>query len=273
MMKTAQLVTCIFLVACLIGCTNKSSVPIHKLSDLQSLSNKNTHQERPEALTGIRYAALRDTALSIGARGGLAWRAQQINDMLLDHQLDLDQIFAFEQLILNNRVLPPVLIEGRHTLEKTDNQNLRVADRSYAIERQAQFITTAPTWREYLWLEYKEPELPDRTLLPRDRTEKKIWSTYMEQGWQAGLLQADNIYAQNLNRLQRDYQGMLRYRTLLAQNMVTAPFVTRLNLGITGGGNEMAVNDRILRITALPTLNSDGAEWQTTVTSESSDTR
>ena len=271
MKKTGLVVICLSF--CLAGCANTFSTKKDELDYLQSLSNKNYQAQRPEELTSIRYGALRDTALSIGARGGLAWRAQHINEMLVEHQTDLDKIFSFEQLILNNRVLPPVLIEGRHTLEKTDNQSLRVADRSYTIQQQAQFITTAPTWRDYLWLSYSEPELPDRTLLPRDKVEKQIWATYVEQGWQAGIQQADNIYAQNLSRLQRDYEGMLRYRTLLAQNMVTAPFVTRLNLGITGGGAEMAVNDRILRITALPTLNSDGAEWQTTLTPEQGEAR
>ncbi len=253
------------------GCHSTTSGPVatSDLSALRALSERQG-QGLPEAMTGIRFAALRDTALSLGARGGLAWRAHQINTLLQQQAEALDQVFLFERLILDNRVLPPVMIEGRQTLEQANTQTLRIADRAYVIQSQARFVTLAPTWRDYLWMDESPPTLPDKTLLPRDNQERALWAGYIDEGWQAGLAQADNIIAENIHRLTRDFNGMVRYRSLLAQNMVSPPFVAQMDLGITGSGNEMAINDRVLRITALPQLQTDGQQWQTTLTEDPS---
>ena len=79
------------------------------------------------------------------------------------------------------------------------------------------------------------------------------------------MQQAELIYKENLGRLKRDYEGMIRYRTLLAQNMVSPPFVGQLDMGVTGGGSDLTVNDRILRITALPALQADSRNWKTEI--------
>lgn len=258
------------LFALLSGCASAPSVQkTEDLSDLKTLHNQNS-QFKKEELTSIRYNALRDTALSLGARAGLAWRAKQINELLGHYGESFDHIYHFEQLLLENRVLPPVLTEGRQTLEQADSQTIRIADRAYIIDQQARFVTMAPTWRDYLWLSFEAPTLPDQTLLPRNKAEMAIWSQYVEEGWIAGIHQADAIVSQNLNRLTRDFTGMLRYRSLLAQNMVSAPFVAKMELGITGGADEMAINDRVLRITALPAFQSDGQQWKTTLTADDS---
>jgi defect-in-organelle-trafficking protein DotC len=55
---------------------------------------------------------------------------------------------------------------------------------------------------------------------------------------------------------------MVLYRTLRAQNIVSAPFVSRTELGVTGGGENMNVNDQVLRITALPALEPNSTRWQ-----------
>jgi len=178
----------------------------------------------------------------------------------------LYRLFNFNAMLLDKNVLPPVLIEGRNTLSLGGTDTIRIADRTYQILSQAKFVTAAPTWREYLWLSYKPPEAPDRTLLPRNREERLVWKTFIEEGWRAGIQQAELIFKENVARLKRDYEGMIRYRTLLAQNMVSPPFVAQLDMGITGGGSDLTVNDRVLRITAFPTLqNNGGQEWKTEI--------
>ncbi|MBI2790816.1 MAG: type IV secretory system conjugative DNA transfer family protein [Gammaproteobacteria bacterium] len=219
-------------------------------------------------LSGIRNIGLRDTALSLGARAGLAWRASEINVLVSRNERQLDLIYNFNSLLLDNNVLPPVLIEGRQTLEQTADDVIRVADRAYTIQAQARFVTMAPTWRDYLKMQYKDPELPDTSLMPRNEVEKNVWDKYLDEGWQAGVTQADVIFAENLGRLKRDYEGMIRYHTLLAQNMVSVPFVAQVNLGVTGGDSQMAINDRILRITTLPQFNNASSEWTALVTED-----
>lgn len=214
----------------------------------------------------IRIQALRDTALSVGARGGLAFRAAEMNAVLLKNENMLYRVFNFNAMLLDKNVLPPVLTQGRNTLTLGGTDTIRIADRTFIILTQAKFVTAAPNWRDYLWLGYKTPETPDRTLLPRNREERIVWKKYIDEGWVAGMQQAELIFKENIARIKRDYQGMILYRTLLAQNIVSPPFVAEMDMGVTGGGTDLTVNDRILRITAFPALQNDSENWKTEIT-------
>jgi defect-in-organelle-trafficking protein DotC len=55
---------------------------------------------------------------------------------------------------------------------------------------------------------------------------------------------------------------MILYRKLLAQNMLTPPYVSQADLGITGGGNDLRINDRVLRITSIPQLQTNAKNWR-----------
>ena len=106
----------------------------------------------------LRTASLRDIALSVGAqRGGLAFRACEINRILLKQETLLNRVYNFNAMLLDKNILPPVLIEGRNTLQLTGNDAIRIADRTYQIQRQAKFVTLAPTWRDYLWMNLCSP--------------------------------------------------------------------------------------------------------------------
>ncbi|MES2212282.1 MAG: type IV secretory system conjugative DNA transfer family protein [Pseudomonadota bacterium] len=247
------------------GAPKQDSVPpTANLSHLRHLDQNSTQAEK---LTMIRYAALRDAGLSVGARGGLAARTFALNATLEDHAPELDRIFNFNRLILDNHVLPPVLLEGRQVLDLNDSQTFRISDRVYTVHSQAKFVSAAPTWRDYLIMDFPPPEEPDTSLLPRNKTEKQIWDRYVREGWAAGTRQAQVIYEENLGRLKRDLEGMIRYRSFLAQNMISAPFVATLEMGVTGDRDEMAVNDRLLRITELPGFQTDADQWTSQVRS------
>ncbi len=230
----------------------------------ESLKNASGASQGEAAIGALRAQALRETALSLGARGGLAERAQRINATFINYEPLLDRVFQFYGMLLDDNVLPPVLTEARNTLNLSGSDTIRVADRNYKILQQARFVTAPPTWREYLWMAYDMPELPDRSLLPRNKPERIMWESDLEEGWKAGLQQADLIFIENINRLVRDYTGMIMYRKLLAQNMVSQPFVASMDMGITGDGSDMTINDRVLRITAFPQLQADNSSnWKT----------
>jgi defect-in-organelle-trafficking protein DotC len=253
----------IILVMSLAGCARKPPVDkcVKSLGSLQKLSFNNTNP----AISAMRLQMLRDTALSVGARGGLAFRASQINCVLIRQEKLLFKVFNFRAMMLDKNVLPPVLLEGRNLLTLGGSDLIRVADRNYQILMQAKFVTAPPTWREYLWMNYCTPDVPDKTLLPRNYAERMVWKRFIKDGWLAGIAQGDSIFKENLGRLKRDYEGMIRYRTLLAQRMVSPPFVAQLDMGITGGCNDMTINDRVLRITAFPCLQTDGKTWKTEI--------
>jgi hypothetical protein len=55
---------------------------------------------------------------------------------------------------------------------------------------------------------------------------------------------------------------MVRYRMLLKQNMISAPYALLEERGVTGGGSQMRVGDRAITITGPSQLNSRAEEWQ-----------
>lgn len=224
-----------------------------------------SHTESRNSLSPLRIKMLRDAAMSMSAQGGLSWASEQINAQLVTDQKYLDSIFNFYALVLNHGVMPPVLVAGDNSLNLADPNTIRVADRTYKIVAQARFATTPPNWREYLWLNYPKPELPNRTLLPKNAQEQKIWRDGIRSGWEKGIEQAYSIFKQNLARLKRDFQGMLLYRRLLEEKMISPPFVSRTELGVTGDGNDMRVNDQVLRIVELPKLQTNSRHWNAVV--------
>lgn len=253
----SKIFICCFAVIFIAGCIKKP--PPQQTTKIPAL------QAQTYKPNNIRLEAIQDTAMSVGAQGGLAWRAFQINRMLTQESDYLNQIFNFNALILKNNVLPPVLQEGDMTLNLASDYALRLSDKIYKIDQPPRFVTAAPNWRNYLWMNDAKPPAPNATLLPKDDEERQIWNKNIKIGWQAGIEQANQIFAINLGRLKRDYAGMVLYRKLLAENMVTPPYVAKVNLGVTGGGNLMRINDQVLRITAIPQLNPNAKTWKAVV--------
>lgn len=254
----------------LLGACSTSLQPnqgdVTTLAGLQSMaSSKKSSISKTGKISRIREMALKETALSIGAQSGLAMRAKKINKALTRNARHLDQVYDFTALILEHNVMPPVLLSGRNTVNLADAQTIRVSDRTYKVSKQAHFISVPPTWRQYIWMDYKKPEVPHLSLLPKTKDERRLWRKFVEQGWNNGIEQANNILEERLARLQEDFLGMIRYRKLLAMNMVSPPYVANTDLGVTGDANEIHIDDRVLRITALPALNVNAKEWRAAV--------
>lgn len=246
--------------------SNRQVGDTESLAGLQAMTNTKKATLRNKPSTGkIREMALKETALSLGAQSGLAWRGKYIDDQLVRQTRNLDKIYDFNALVLEHNVLPPVLLEGRNTLNLADTQTIRVSNRTYKVAKQARFITTPPDWRQYLWMDYQKPEYPNVTLLPTNKEERYIWKTYIAKGWENGVEQANTILEESIARIKEDFIGMILYRKLLAMNMVSPPYVSNTDLGVTGDADEIHIDDRVLRITALPALNVNSSEWRAAI--------
>ena len=269
-MKKSYIFAAVLLSIALAGCatTRTENVDTMNLTNIQQLSSNNTPQKAGTGIGHIRLDALREAATTLGAQGGLAWRSKQIDKSLTEETRSLDQIFNFNNLLLDHNVLPPVLVQGNQLLNLDNPLTIRIANKTYKIHSQARFVTTAPNWRTYLWMSYKKPSIPDQSLLPRDDNEQRIWIKNIDKGWKQGIIQANSIYQDNLARLKRDYNGMMLYRELLARNMVSKPYVATSNLGVTTNAShsQIYINDQGLRITALPKLNPKSKTWKPVIT-------
>jgi defect in organelle trafficking protein DotC len=249
------------------GCSSNQQVgntdSLEGLKEMHSV--KSARAQRLASMGKIREMALKEIALSIGAQSGLAGRAKYIDNELTKQNRRLDAIYDFNALILEHNILPPVLLEGKNTLNLADAQTIRISDHTYKVAKQARFITAAPNWRQYLWMDFLPPEYPNASLLPKTHAERVIWKRYVERGWKNGVEQADSILEESIARIKEDFKGMILYRKLLAMNMISPPYVSSTDLGVTGDGDEIYIDDRVLRITALPSLNVNSKEWRAAV--------
>ncbi len=215
----------------------------------------------------IRKEAMREAAVSYGARAGLAWRTYEIRHTLERRARYLNKVYNFRQLLIpapsGMMIEPPVISESVNALIiEGDGQEAAVSDRVYNIVNNARITSTARTWRTYLERDWGVIEPPPDILRPENKEERVLWEELVAKGWEEGLKQADEIFQDDLNVLMADFQGMVRYRTLLAQGMISPPYALQVDRGITGGGDEMRVGDRAIQITGAPSLITGYNQWQ-----------
>lgn len=242
---------------------NKDS---NQAMDLNSLlSNQILEQgkvaQSPD-VSEMRREALQEIAGALGASGGLAFRTNQIKKEVDCYATQLDKLYDFKKLIIDNGVLPPVLTEGLANYSQESTDQVRIADKIYKIEEKAKFVSVYPTWRDYLRFSFPSYEMPDPAYLPKNDAEKAIWDAAVKEGWEKGVKQANEIYETSYAKLDRDYKGMIKYKILLAEGLVTPTIIGKQNLGITGGGREMSINDQVFRIMDHSALNPNKSEWK-----------
>lgn len=215
----------------------------------------------------VRLDAMREAALSFGARGGLAWRTFEIRRDMDTRATYMDKVFDFRQLLIpapsGLLIEPPIVSESVNAMIiGASGREAAVADRVYNISRNATIVSAARSWRNYLEREWGEVSPPPDILRPENDEERVKWIEWVNEGWEKGVAQANDIFEQDLNQLVAHYQGMVRYRMLLAQGMVSAPYALQVDRGITGGGTRMRVGDRAVEITGMPELVTGTESWQ-----------
>ena len=215
----------------------------------------------------IRGEAIKEAALSYGARGGLAWRSYQIRSELEHRASYLDKVFDFRQLLIaapSGLLIEPPVVSEQEKAMLIDNtgQQAAVADRIYNISVQAKIVSAPRHWRNYLERDWSQVVPPPDILRPNDDKERKKWIMYVDRGWKMGLDQADVIFQDDLAEMNTDFEGMIRYRILLAQGIITPPYTVQTDRGVTGGGDKMRVGDRAVEIRGMPALMPGAEKWQ-----------
>lgn len=243
--------------------SNSNNISAASMQDLMSArigtsSNEKAKDEVPE----MRRQALSDIASALGASGGLSFRMKEIKTDIDKNASRLDRLFDFSMVLYSNGVLAPVITEGLSNYSQLSDDEVRIADKTYKIESPARFVSVYPNWRTYLRFDFPSYETPSSAYLPKNDGEKLVWDEAIQKGWEQGISQANSIFEASYNRLERDYMGMLKFHILAEQKLVTQPLIAKANLGITGGGNEMSINDQVFRITDHSALNPHKGEWR-----------
>ena len=238
----------------------KNAVALDSLLSNQILERGKAAQTKD--VSEMRRTALQEIAGALGASGGLAFRTNQIKQEVDCYADELDKLYDFKKLIIDNGVLPPVLSEGLANYAQESTDQVRIADKIYKIEEKAKFVSVYPTWRNYLRFSFPSYEMPEAAYLPKNDAEKAIWDYAVKEGWEKGVKQANEIYESAYAKLNRDFKGMIKYKILLAEGLVTPTIIGKQNLGITGGGREMSINDQVFRIMDHSSLNPNKNEWK-----------
>lgn len=207
------------------------------------------------------YRAVREIALTYGAQAGLHWKSQQITKYLDIHGDKLDRIFNFNALLMKHNVLPPVVAQYGKTYSIEDDTTVRISDKELKMLRPARFVTVAPTWRNYIYIQFDPPEEPPEKLLPITVAEEALWREQVQIGWEIGVEQASAIFENALSILNEEFQGMILYHTLHLQNMISAPYTETTNLGVTGSAQGLRLNDKIITISTPSVLNPQTQQW------------
>ena len=237
------------------------------VEQLQSLDIKGDDTDKPTPGLQIRHDAQREAALSYGARGGLAMRTYEIRQRLKRFSDPLDRIYSFRQLLIGAPgglyIEPPIVGEAIDALDiKQEGQHAVIADKILQVTRNARLVPTSREWRAYIEREWEKPEAPPDVLLPKGPEERANWEKWVAEGWQNGIKQAEDIFNDDMTRLNNDFTGMVRYRKLLAQAMISQPVAIMVDRGVSGGGVEMRIGDRAVEITGEPQLLNQARTWQ-----------
>lgn len=215
-----------------------------------------------------RTQAIRDTALSLGVKGGIVWQLDNIRIIINRRARDLDTIYDFGHLMIQDRVVPPVISEARDLYNQDGDLALRLSGAYYKIESQAKFSSVAPNWRQYLTfprlrIEYS---ILTHTLKPRNDDERRLWRLAVADGWRQGVEQANLMLKNGMDRMNRDFTGMLRFHSFVLQGRIRMPAVASEQIAVTHRGETMAVDETLLRITDLSDFVTDTRNWTGVIT-------
>ncbi|MFW5721615.1 MAG: type IV secretory system conjugative DNA transfer family protein [Bacteroidota bacterium] len=232
------------------------------LSEIINEPEKYAQESYSNEFADLRPKSIIQAAQTIGFQKGVEWRYNQIIKNVEKNESDINRIFDFGQLTMDNgRLLPPVIVEGNKGVNIESRDTSTEVEVSYRILKDARIISVPPTWRDYLYYEYKASEVINPAVLPKNDEEQEIWEKHVASYFQRGIEHADRIFQRNLNKMTRDFKGILSFKILAEQNMVSLPILSEGKVGVVVEDKTLDVDQRVFRITKDGTFNNKVDTW------------
>jgi defect-in-organelle-trafficking protein DotC len=194
-----------------------------------------------------RLQQVQQVALEYGLQGGLAQGIAQIDQIVKSNSDYLTRTYDFGALMIDgpygSKILPPVIVESDKIYDQVNDSTLVIADHSYQILTPAAFAPIQPLWQTYLIMPWVPPATPDAKDFPDKAIEHKAWDAALKKGYAIGEEQAFSDFQINLNRLNRQFIGMVRWSRLVASGEATAPIVTAEMKSVVGGGDKVTIDE------------------------------
>lgn len=242
------------------------------LRELQSMHYiKGMNLVGDDDVTNKRYAAMRDAAMAVGAQHGYIDEMNKIRRQLLAEERVWDDLFAFKDLMRiasdgENSLyfLPAVIHESAEVTTKSDDHNrIVVSGQYYEIIKRERLVTNPPDWREYLLIDIPvDASKPVGALLPKTPDEQVYWANHVEEGWKAGVLQANAEMLARIRHMGSDYIGMIKYVRLVAEGKIEPSFVASATQNMVNEGDSMHLNRKTFAITAPALFNGNVRDWK-----------
>ncbi|MHC8441278.1 MAG: type IV secretory system conjugative DNA transfer family protein [Candidatus Eutrophobiaceae bacterium] len=236
---------------------------LRQLLELRSIDGR-TATEHRNLSDAARMQAQRDAAQQLGAQAGLAWRSVAIMQPLMQHSRELSRIYNFHPLLIGGLIRPPVITQGKKSFTLNSDGQARATEQVYRIIEQARIVSAAPVWQDYLLMDTPKSvpgnALPPSALLPENDAERQRWKAWLLPAWHTGIAQAEQIFKQNLSRLERDYAGMLEYHRLKLLGMANDLDLHRTPPAIVRKADALRIHDRSMRLTRRAGF-TDPADW------------
>ncbi len=239
-----------------------------ELADILKMKSSNfgNKEAAPDSeFKDLRGRELERAAYTYALQKGVEWRYKQINALVQSKAAELDAGFDFKRLIMSNgMMLPPVISEVKESLNIESSDYAISAQRTYNIIADARIIGGSPSWRDYLIHQYPATKELHQGILPRTEAERERWMQMAMNGWHDGIEQANYLNEIAVNRLKRDFSGMLKYRELVALGVVSEPILAQGRPGIVINGKRLEVDRKTFRIT-VPAEFERSEKWKAVV--------
>ena len=214
----------------------------------------------------MRRSAMRAAGLAFGAHAGLARRGFEIARMLERHGARLSAIYRFRELMLRERgftVMPPVLAATDRAFRLERNgTHAASARRVLRIVEPERIVSGVPHWRDFLMREWDPAQLPAALLFPRDRAEAVRWRGWVREGWAQGTALADDIFAADLERLNRVFEGLVLWRRANLGGVVSAPSLETAHIAVSGHGRLVRIDETVAGLGAPARLELRPGAWK-----------
>lgn len=238
------------------------------LSDLLKITPESA-QTNNTAIDASRARLLETSAMSFGVQVGVAVEAARFNKLWAEYSTVYEQAADFDHLLLEHgagrNIVPPVIRVVKDSQEiGSGGRVFRVSGVIFRIEKQPRFVITAPSWKTYLRLDVREPEMPVAGFLPQNAEESAMWKKALVKGYLEGVELTRKKVMARFRSLTSDYVGMVTYHLLRTLNMVSAPKIETNHTPVvaTAQGSIMAVDDTISVLSVVPTLNGIRDTWK-----------
>ena len=194
-----------------------------------------------------RLSAMRAAALTLGSRAALARRGWEIAGMLERHGRMLSTVYRFRDLVIRRSgftVMPPVLAETDRAFRLgRDGARAASARRVIRIVEPERIVSAVPHWRDYLVREWPQAGVPAAVLHPRGEVEARHWRSWLREGWVQGRALADDIFAADLERLNRTFTGLVLWHRASLAGMVSAPSLETTHTASSGHGRLVRIDE------------------------------